>query len=188
MAGPLTGTDPRAVSESVPESEFESAGGPEAPGEARGLRLAERGSFPKSARVLQRRDFDKIHQRGIRVHAPDFTVVACRSVAPDGDSARFGCAVSRKVGPAVVRNRLKRLMREVFRRCRSDLPKVDLVVILRPSAASSARGHLDDMASMLLPAFERAARQAMDASSRKGGRKKGRRKRTSPQSNNDPKR
>jgi len=57
---------------------------------------------------------------------------------------RLGVSVSRRVGGAVVRNRWKRVLREVFRRGRSDLPPgLDLVVIARrgaePDFASLAR-------------------------------------------------
>jgi ribonuclease P protein component len=61
----------------------------------------------------------------------------------DGDAeapARLGVTVSRRVGGAVVRTRVKRLLREWFRRHRSLFPKgKDIVVVARPAAAE-ARG------------------------------------------------
>ena len=49
---------------------------------------------------------------------------------------RLGTTVSRKVGNAVVRNRVKRAIREWFRQHRSQLPQsTDMVVIARPPAA-----------------------------------------------------
>ncbi len=56
---------------------------------------------------------------------------------------RLGLSVSRKVGGAVVRNRWKRLLREVFRITREQLPVgVDLVVIPRPGAEPTLAGLL----------------------------------------------
>ena len=60
-------------------------------------------------------------------------------VAPHRESgrARLGVTVSRKVGNAVVRNRVKRRIREWFRRDGSALAQGrDVVVIARASAAS----------------------------------------------------
>ncbi len=55
-------------------------------------------------------------------------------------SGRIGVTVSRKVGVAVVRNRVKRWIRECFRRQRGDFPsQLDLVVVARPAAAGA--GH-----------------------------------------------
>ncbi|MEL7058511.1 MAG: ribonuclease P protein component [Acidobacteriota bacterium] len=53
--------------------------------------------------------------------------------------ARIGITASRKVGKAVVRQRLKRQIREIYRRWpeRPRLPAVDLVVHLHPAAARS---------------------------------------------------
>ncbi len=56
------------------------------------------------------------------------------SRSPDAPGARLGITVSRSVGNAVVRNRLKRAVREWYRQA-SGIPQgIDLLVIARPAA------------------------------------------------------
>ncbi len=52
---------------------------------------------------------------------------------PDGQT-RYGCTASRKVGSAVIRNKLKRWVREYFRSAAANrqLPSVDINLIFRP--------------------------------------------------------
>ncbi len=57
--------------------------------------------------------------------------------APTTPQARFGLTVSRKVGNSVVRNRVKRWLREALRRRAAAVAPVDVVVIALPSAAEA---------------------------------------------------
>jgi ribonuclease P protein component len=74
----------------------------------------------------------------------------------DGEGARLGITVTRKVGNAVRRNRIKRLVREWFRSRRGGLGTCDLVVIAKQGI--SARLSRDDVAEDLESAWRRLAR------------------------------
>jgi len=98
------------------------------------LRGTER--FPKSARLLKRAEFLKLSRSGAKFQSANFVVI--RS-ANNGCESRLGITVSGKVGNSVVRNRIKRRVRELFRCRRAGLcPTVDILVIARKSAASLA--------------------------------------------------
>jgi ribonuclease P protein component len=76
---------------------------------------------------------------------------------------RLGITVSRKVGSAVVRNRVKRQVREWFRDARHRLhPGIDLVVIGRSSAAWLSRGEAKGILCRL--ARKAGAMRSRDAS------------------------
>lgn len=86
--------------------------------------------FPAALRVKRGDDFDRAYAArrrrdlgGIIVYGASNGLGVCR----------LGLSVSRKVGGAVVRNRVKRLLREAFRAVQADLPKgLDLVIVARP--------------------------------------------------------
>ena len=69
-------------------------------------------SFPRAARMRSRREFLSLGRAGERRRTSHFVLVLERS----STLARLGITVSRKVGNAVTRNRLKRRIRESFRR------------------------------------------------------------------------
>lgn len=92
-----------------------------------------REKFPKSVRLRKRPEFLKLSRAGRRHPSVNFVVI---SEPNDRGQCRLGITVSGKVGNSVTRNRIKRLVREVFRRCRSGLtPSRDFLVIARTGAA-----------------------------------------------------
>ena len=89
--------------------------------------------FPKSARLRKRPEFVKVQDTGSKVSAD--CLLALYLPNPAGRT-RLGLTVSSKVGPSVLRNRLRRRLRELFRKNSSALPEgIDLVLIARPAAA-----------------------------------------------------
>ena len=100
-----------------------------------------RSSFPRSARILRSADFRLVYDHGFRVSGPLFAAF-CRSREGDAPKTsamvlgpRLGLTVPRAVGKAVVRNRIKRRLREVFRLHRAAIaPKWDIVLNPRRAA------------------------------------------------------
>ena len=93
---------------------------------------ADRRTFPKVARVRSRLDFARIYENGSRIGDRCLLMTALRTEEP---RTRLGLSVSKRCGNAVRRNRWKRVIREVFRLARPDLPTgFDLVIQPRPDA------------------------------------------------------
>ena len=112
-----------------------------------------REAFPKSQRVLCRADFLRIQSTGKRLRKQHMVGLYVRRT---DDNHRLGLVVSRKVGGAVVRNRVKRLFRETYRRIPTPPRGLDVVVIARSSAADASAEHLASQFRGLiqeLPAF-----------------------------------
>lgn len=94
--------------------------------------------FPKSVRLRKRRDYLHVQGTGSKIHGKLFlAVVAPRQTSDEGEVAgRVGVTVSKRVGNAVTRNRIKRLVREYVRKSeRLPPPGVDVVVIAKRPAA-----------------------------------------------------
>jgi ribonuclease P protein component len=71
--------------------------------------------------------------RGYKIVTPFFVTYTLHQ--PEGQVSQLGITASRKVGKAIARNRLKRLLREWFRHTRERLPHpVACVIIVRPRA------------------------------------------------------
>lgn len=101
-------------------------------------------------RLLHRREFDAVFRHGRKLVGPAFVCYVARR---DGPGCKLGLAVSRKVGGAVIRNRIKRFVREFFRMHHRQLPPgTRMVVVARPPAARF-RGAAD-CADALRPMLE----------------------------------
>ncbi len=88
-------------------------------------------SFGKGERLRKRPEFLLLSEAGKSFHTAHFIVVWCVTATCH---ARLGVTVSRKVGNAVVRNRIKRLIREYFRLNKDIFLKADYNVIAKKGA------------------------------------------------------
>jgi ribonuclease P protein component len=96
--------------------------------------VPEREGYPRRLRLTRKREFDAVFERGEKLVGRHFVVHVLRH---DGRDSRLGQVVSRKVGGAVVRNRLKRCIREAFRRHQGQFCQpLCMVVVARPGSAA----------------------------------------------------
>lgn len=88
--------------------------------------------FPKSSRLLVRAEFLAVQRKGKSF--ADGPLAASYLAREPASKTRVGLTVSSKVGGAVIRNRVKRKLREAVRNELSGLPPVDMVIVARASA------------------------------------------------------
>jgi len=94
--------------------------------------------LPKRERLRKRKEFLDVYARGERLHGQNFILYMLENSLP---YSRLGITVSRKIGPAVVRNRIKRHLREAFRaNKRAISPHCDMVINAKRTAAAACRG------------------------------------------------
>jgi ribonuclease P protein component len=83
--------------------------------------------FRWSDRLHRRADFTTVFKKGNRYSSSGLMMWVYRRSESDHPGPRLGLAIPRAYGNAVHRNRLKRLLREVFRLNKSRLPGADMV-------------------------------------------------------------
>jgi len=110
-------------------------------------------TFGKSDRILKRREFVDLSQHGRRCHNRQFIAI----IRPArSDRSRLGVTVTKKVGNAVQRNRIKRLVREFFRLNRHGIAgEWDINIIAKREAAELAN---DQIVQSLQDLFRRISK------------------------------
>jgi ribonuclease P protein component len=92
-------------------------------------RRARAEAFPRALRLRRRSDFRRVQDHGRKVHTGHFILFATECAE---GTQRLGITVTRKTGNAVVRNRLKRYVRETWRRHRDAFPRgLEIVVLIK---------------------------------------------------------
>lgn len=79
----------------------------------------------RSERIRRREEFERVYEKGVRIRGQFGTLFLLRNGL---DQGRLGIAATRKLGGAVVRNRAKRIVRDVFRR-NKIAPGYDIVFV-----------------------------------------------------------
>lgn len=86
----------------------------------------------KHERLLKRADFLRVSGQGEKIHTANFLILWKVSAV---SAVRIGITVSGKVGNAVTRNRLKRLIREFYRQNKGLFAPADYNIIAKKGAA-----------------------------------------------------
>lgn len=116
---------------------------------------AARKALPRSRRLLRHADFQRVYQQGQRHFAPHMTVFYC--IRPDADAPRIGFTVTRALGGAVVRNRIRRRLREAVRLLQPD-EKLRADIVVNPKK-SLLTADFADIQQEVKRAFEMIARK-----------------------------
>ena len=92
--------------------------------------------FPKSARLSRASEFARLKREGTSYHGK-LIVLSVLKAEPDTET-RIGLITSRRVGGAVVRNRVRRRLREIVRAVRPQMRRgLHIVLVARASAAKA---------------------------------------------------
>ena len=87
--------------------------------------------FPREARLVRRGDFDAVYRAGKRRSSSHFTVFFRANQLP---VSRFGFSIKKALGGAVVRNRIRRRIREMVRCHRMEIP-VGWDIVIHPKSS-----------------------------------------------------
>lgn len=109
-------------------------------------------TFPPSRRLGGRLAFRRVFDEGVKASTGPLTLYL---VANDLGHPRSGMTVPRRVGNAVRRNHIKRMLREGFRHLQHDLPAADIVVVVRPHEALGRLEYQDLLQSLVRKAAAR---------------------------------
>ena len=91
--------------------------------------------FPREARLVRRSEYDAVYRAGKRRSSSHFTIFVRANELP---LSRFGFSIKKALGGAVVRNRIRRRLREMVRCHRQEIPAGWDIVIHPKSSVAKA--------------------------------------------------
>ena len=113
-------------------------------------------SYTKADRLRKRSEFVHVFQQGRKVHNRHFIVFYCPS---QSSASRIGITVTKRIGKAVTRNRIKRIVREHFRLTRKGTqPYLDINVIAKKEAVELTSEEIFHSLNGLFEKIKRACR------------------------------
>ena len=106
----------------------------------------------RQERLRLRRDFDRVFSEGKSVYNDYLRLVYIKNGL---DHPRIAVVVRKKIGKAVFRNRLRRLVKEVYRLNKEKFPKIDAVFVFRDKAKNLKGIKYRDMEKIVLDLVEK---------------------------------
>jgi ribonuclease P protein component len=103
--------------------------------------------FLKADRLLYRADFLRALAQGQRLHTRHFGLTLAPASA---GKPRLGLVVTKRLGKAVKRNRVRRLLREFFRRHKDRLPPEDVIIMAKKGASALDYHQVEEELSRVL--------------------------------------
>jgi ribonuclease P protein component len=98
--------------------------------------------FRHEIRIVRSADYKRLYKEGRKIYSGKFVLFGKEN---GSDKHRLGITVSRKIGCAVVRNRVKRLFREIFRKSYGEIPnRLDIIVNAKAGCAGALYVELRD--------------------------------------------
>jgi ribonuclease P protein component len=99
-------------------------------------------SFHTHERIRHKREFTRVYEQGKKIRFPSFVLYLLHNQQHD---CRLGITASKKIGNAVIRNRCKRLVRELFRRNKEKFPPgSDVVAVVTRNMVGKSYAELEE--------------------------------------------
>jgi ribonuclease P protein component len=113
--------------------------------------------LPRVARLRRRAEFEAVYNTGDKLVEARVVAFVVRADRPSG--CRLGLSVSRRVGNSPTRNRVKRVLRDAFRKLAPHCPEpLDLVLVARPGKAPATAAEAHESLTRVLDRWRRGRR------------------------------